>query len=141
MTARIGPGRANPEEVVPLWKYWSQFGLDLPGVTIHGWWEDTPAIRTSDEQVKATCFLKPPSPSHAKQPILVALGNFGNVTQKVTLTGTSEIVGGLLGPMVARRIDGFQPFARFGPADSILVEAKHGWLLEIDVTPVVGTRS
>ena len=90
MTARVGPDRANPEEVVPLWSYWTSWGLGQEGVTMHGWWDDEPVITTGDEQVKATSFLKE-ADSAGSVRMLVALGNFGNVTRSVRLTAGGEL--------------------------------------------------
>jgi hypothetical protein len=143
MTARIGPDRANPEEVVPLWKYWAQWGLDSAGVTMHGWWEDEPAVRTSDDQVKATAFLKPPARGQeeaSSRSMLVAVGNFANESREVKLTGAPHLVGASLGAMVARHIDGFQPLRHFAATGAIHVEAKRGWLLEVDVAATRATR-
>jgi hypothetical protein len=136
MSARLqavpGEGTAmSPEmlETIPLWKYWDKVGIAES--LLVGWWEEeenTMALRTGQDDVKATLFLWPQSKS-SEPKALVALGNFRNESVTVQLRGVA-VAGRRL---IADPIEAFQPGREWPAAQAISIDPKRGWLLRVGV--------
>ena len=125
MTARGTTGlgssidSANALEVYPLWDYFREH--ELEDATLSGWWDDVPAVTVGGaDSVKATAFIQRDNRSG-----VIAVGNFGNTSATVTLSG-ALIAGKTL---IAGFIEAFQPAMSFAPGAEIQVTAKRGWLL------------
>ena len=84
-------------------------------------------------QVKATVWRRNATASDsddtaALTTLVVALGNFGELDTTVTLKGAVLRGRGLR----AVAVEGFQPARTFGVGEAVPVQAKRGWLLELE---------
>lgn len=91
MTSRIcAPNLKSNEEVVEgmaVQNYWQS--MFLGERLMAGWWDDEPVVQTSDDEVKATAWLRRTNAtgSGAATPAtVIALGNFRNESVNVSIT-------------------------------------------------------
>ena len=107
-----------------VWKIWDEFGIS--DAVILGFWEEHPAVTTSDETVQVTAYCK-------KGKTLLSIGNYSDETKTVYLKIDWAQLG--LDPksvkLVAPEIPGFQEAARWTTDDSIKVNPRKGWLIYI----------
>ena len=89
-----------------------------------GFWEDTPAVTTSDKDVKVTAYV-----NNGKT--LLSIGNYSGTKKQVKLTIDWKQLG--LDPssvrMVAPAVTDFQEAQEFTPGTPIPVDPKRGWLI------------
>ena len=108
----------------PVWKIWDEFGI--ADATMLGFWEEKPAVSTSDEAVKVTAYRKPGQ-------VLLSMGNYSDTTRTVSLSPDWRQLG--LDPqqarLVAPAIDGFQEAGTWEVGDRITVLPRKGWLIYI----------
>ncbi len=74
-TARYSP-TSDIKSPVPIWKLWELFGIK--DAEMLGYWQENNPVKTSDEQIKATVYLK-------DDKMLVALGNFDNTERSTRI--------------------------------------------------------
>lgn len=112
---------------VPVWHLWDEFGIDE--ATMLGYWEPNCPVKTSDEDVKATAYVK-------KGKTLVSVGNYATEPKDVTLDFDWKALG--LDPakarLVAPEIKDFQPSATWKPGDTLTVPSKKGFLIYVEET-------
>ena len=89
-----------------------------------GFWEENPAVTTSDKEVKVTAYVN-------KGETLLSIGNYSSTKKQVKLNIDWKQLG--LNPssvrMQAPDITDFQKAREFTPADPIPVDPKRGWLI------------
>lgn len=109
----------NPRYV---WKLWDDFGI--MDAQMIGFWEENPAVTTSDKEVKVTAYVN-------KGKTLLSIGNYSSTKKQVKLNIDWKQLG--LNPssvrMQAPDITDFQKAREFTPADPIPVDPKRGWLI------------
>ena len=110
----------------PMWKIWKEFGIE--DARMSGYWdEDCPVSVITQEDVKATAFVK-------KGKVMIAIGNFGNKDCEVKLQfdwkklKLSAGKAKLYAPEIVR----FQKQRSFGLSEAIPVQAKKGWVLILE---------
>ena len=110
---------------VPVWKLWKEFGIE--DATMIGWWDEKPAVETSDPEVKATAFV-------LKGRVLVAVGNFSGDEKNVTLTFDWKRLGLKEGKVNARipEVENFQTEAAYDFASPLVIPSKQGNLIWIE---------
>ncbi len=110
----------------PVWEIWDSFGIHDSKMI--GFWEDTPLVRSSNSEVKATAYVK-------EHQILIALGSWASEKTSTTLTLDWDLLG-VSRPdhtqWVAPKIQDFQVQQTFPLNDPIEIEPKKGWLLLLD---------
>lgn len=108
----------------PVWKIWDEFGI--ADAIMLGFWEEHPAVGTTDEAVKVTAYRKTGK-------VLLSVGNYSDEVKKVKLTIDWSQLG--LNPkevkLVAPEITDMQQAGEWGTEDEISVEPRKGWLLYI----------
>lgn len=108
----------------PVWKIWDEFGI--ADATMLGFWEEHPAVGTTDEAVKVTAYRKTGK-------VLLSVGNYSDEVKKVKLTIDWSQLG--LNPkevkLVAPEIPDMQQAGEWGTEDEISVEPRKGCLLYI----------
>jgi hypothetical protein len=114
--------KADPR---PVWKIWDEFRID--DAKMVGFWEDEPAVKTGNDEVKATTYLKDGK-------ALISLGNFSEKEQVVKLSIDWKRIG--INPQNAKfkypEIKDFQPGKLVGINEEIVIEPKKGWLIIIE---------
>lgn len=107
-----------------VWKIWDEFGI--ANATMLGFWEEKPAVSTSDEAVKVTAYRKPGR-------VLLSIGNYSDTIRTVTLIPDWMQLG--LDPqqvkLVAPVINGFQKAGVWEVGDRITVLPRKGWLIYV----------
>jgi hypothetical protein len=105
-----------------IWKIWDDFGIRQS--RMEGFWEDSPAITTSDAEVKVTTYRKEGS-------TLIAIGNFSDELRTVSL----KIDFAKLGlekdkvMLYAPAIENFQEEKQWRREDEIPVVGRRGWVI------------
>jgi hypothetical protein len=121
MTARYYSG-ADPKHI---WKLWDDFGI--ADAKMLGYWNPACPVRADHPDVLATAYVKPGR-------ALISLASWAKETVRCHLQIDWKALG--LDPANARltapAIPGFQPQARFTPAEAISVEPGRGWLLLLE---------
>ena len=116
--------RGEETSPVPVWKLWDEFGIK--DARMVGYWDTECPVRTSDQDVKATAYVKDGS-------TLVSIGNFSDRDKNVRLSIDFKALG--LDPAFAKitapSVKNFQEERAFKPGEIIPVKAKQGWLLLI----------
>ena len=91
-----------------------------------GWWDETCPVTTSDDEVKATSFVK-------KDGTLVAIGNFSTEDKTITIDIDWKAIR--LNPdkasCILPEIEDFQSEGTYLPEGTITIPAKKGVLMEI----------
>jgi hypothetical protein len=121
MTNRLPWSGNNPAR---LWKVWDEFGIAEAKMT--GYWADTCPVRTSNDKVPATAYVKPGK-------TLVALASWAKEPTGIRLLLDWKSLGLRADKAVihAPAIPEFQDEAVFKPGDTIPVAPGKGWLLII----------
>lgn len=113
----------------PVWKVWDEFGIE--DATMLGFWENQPAVSSSDRDVKVTAYRKPGK-------VLISIGNYSDETKEVTLEFDWRQLG--LNPdnitMIAPEIKDMQPAAQWSIDGSVRIEPRKGWLIYLDTESV-----
>ncbi len=106
----------------PIWKIWDHFGIHDSRMV--GFWENTPIVTTNNKDVKATAYLK-------KDSLLISLGNFSDVEQKINLKIDWEKTGINASnvQMTCPEIEDFQPHTQFKLNESITIQPRKGWII------------
>jgi hypothetical protein len=121
MTNRLPWSGNNPAR---LWKIWDEFGI--AGAKMIGYWADACPVKTDNENVRATAYIKPGK-------TMVALASWAKARTEIIPMIDWKALG--LDPrkavLRAPAIPDFQDAAVFKPGDSIPVEPAKGWLLII----------
>ena len=111
----------NPD---PIWRFWDQFGIAQSKMV--GYWEPSCPVRTDQESVKATAYVR-------KDKVLIAIGNFGDKESKVKLKIDWTSLG--INPnkvrLVIPKIQYFQDSASLQLDAPISVPSKKGWLIVV----------
>ncbi len=110
---------------MPVWKLWNEFGIE--DAKMIGWWDELSAVAASDEEVKATAFVR-------KGRALVAVGNFSAEEKTVTLTFNWKRLGLRPGKIRARMpaVENFQPEKAYDPSAPLTIPAKKGFLIWLE---------
>ena len=106
----------------PVWKIWDEFGIEDSKML--GFWENHPAVSSSDKDVKVTAYRKPGK-------VLLSIGNYSDETKEVTLNFDWEQLG-LASPnitLVAPEVKDMQPSSQWETDDLIRVQPRKGWLI------------
>ncbi|WP_075557137.1 glycoside hydrolase domain-containing protein [Parabacteroides timonensis] len=107
-----------------IWQLWDDF--NIMDAQMVGFWEDTPAVTTSDKDVKVTAYVN-------KGKTLLSIGNYSGTKKQVKLAIDWKQLG--LDPssvrMVAPAVTDFQEAQEFAPGDPIPVDPKRGWLIVV----------
>ena len=107
-----------------VWKVWDSFGI--ADATMLGFWEEHPAVSTSDEAVKVTAYRKPGK-------TLLSIGNYSDEVKSVKLSINWEQLG--LDPqqvkLVAPEIQDMQEADEWNIDDPISTAPRKGWLIYI----------
>ncbi len=121
MTNRLPWSGDNPAR---LWKVWDEFGI--ADSKMIGYWADSCPIKTGNERVRATAYIKPGR-------TMVALASWARERTEVIPLMDWKALG--LDPntavLRAPAIPNFQAAAVFEPGQAIPVEPGKGWLLII----------
>jgi hypothetical protein len=114
--------KADPR---PVWKIWDDFGINESKMV--GFWEDEPMVKTGNNDVKATTYLKDGK-------ALISLGNYSEKVQSVKLSIDWKKIG--IEPRNAKfrcpEIKDFQTEKLIEATDEIVIEPKKGWLIIIE---------
>jgi hypothetical protein len=114
--------KADPR---PVWKIWDEFGINESKMV--GFWDDEPVIKTGNNDVKATTYLKDGK-------ALISLGNYSEKEQIVKLSVDWKKIG--IEPRNAKfrcpEIKDFQPERLIKANDEIVIEPKKGWLILVE---------
>lgn len=106
----------------PVWKIWDEFGIEDSKML--GFWDNYPAVTSSDKDVKVTAYRKPGK-------VLLSIGNYSDEVKEVTLNFDWEQLG--LNPenitLVAPDIKDMQPASQWNINESIRVLPRKGWLI------------
>lgn len=109
----------------PVWKVWDEFGI--ADATMLGFWEQQPAVTTSDEAVKVTAYRK-------QGRVLLSVGNYSDEVKTVSLKMDWEQLG--LNPnevrLEAPAIKDMQKAASWNMDDEISIAPRQGWLIYIE---------
>ena len=110
---------------VPVWKLWNEFGIE--DAKMIGWWDELSAVAASDEEVKATAFVR-------KGRALVAVGNFSAEEKTVTLSFNWKRLGLRANKIRARMpaVENFQPEKAYDPSAPLTIPAKKGFLIWLE---------
>ncbi|MGQ9610882.1 MAG: glycoside hydrolase domain-containing protein [bacterium] len=121
MTNRLGWG-GDPRNI---WKVWDDFGIQESKMI--GYWDETCPIKTSDDNVLATVYLK-------EKKALVSLASWSDKLTYIRLNVNWQTLGidQEKAKLTAPEIPGFQSFATFYENDTIPVEPGKGWLIFIE---------
>lgn len=121
MTYRFSSRGHDPKYI---WDFWNEFGIS--DAKMVGFWEDNPAVTTSDFDVKATAFIKDGK-------TLVSIGNYSVKSKNVRLNIDWEQLG--LDPekvkMSAPAIKEYQDAKEFEVGKPVEIPAKEGWMIVI----------
>lgn len=108
----------------PIWKVWDDFGMQ--GSSMIGYWSDNCPVKTNNDKVLATVYLK-------KGISLIALASWSDKDESVQLQIDWKKIG--IDPAKARitapAVTNFQPSASFQPYDPVPVSKRKGWMLII----------
>lgn len=108
----------------PVWKVWDEFGI--ADATMLGFWEQEPAVTTSDEAVKVTAYRK-------QGRVLLSVGNYSDEVKTVSLKVDWEQLR--LNPLqvrlIAPDIKDIQEANEWKVGDEIRIEPRKGWLIYI----------
>ena len=89
-----------------------------------GFWENYPAVTSSDKDVKITAYRKPGK-------VLLSIGNYSDEVKEVTLNFDWKQLG--LShkniTLVAPEVKDMQPASQWNINDDIRVEPRKGWLI------------
>ncbi len=107
-----------------VWRIWDEFGI--ADADVLGFWENNPAVTTSDEAVKVTVYRKPDQ-------ALFSVGNYSDEVKTVRLNLDWEQLGLESGKvkLVAPEIPGFQSAGEWAVSDEISVRPRKGRLIYI----------
>lgn len=107
-----------------VWKIWDDFGI--ADATMLGFWDEKPAVTTSDAAVKVTAYRKPGG-------VLLSVGNYSDEVKTATLRLDWAQLG--LNPqqaaLVAPAIKGFQEGGTWKTTDAISVQPRKGYLIYV----------
>lgn len=107
-----------------IWKIWDEFGI--AEATMMGFWNERPAVTTSEEVVKVTAYCKP-------EKALLSVGNYSDQAKTVSLNIDWKQLK--LDPkqvkLVAPSIDGFQEGCTWKVEDPITVFPRKGLLIYV----------
>ena len=107
-----------------VWKVWDSFGI--ADAAMLGFWEEHPAVSTSDEAVKVTAYRKPGK-------VLLSLGNYSDEVKTVKLNIDWEQTG--LDPqqvkLMAPGIPDMQQATEWDINAPIVTAPRKGWLIYI----------
>jgi hypothetical protein len=116
---------AGTHTAVPMWKLWKEFGIEEAQMI--GWWDGQCPIIPSDDEVKATAYVR-------SDRVLVAIGNFANEPKTVTLDFNWKRLR--MQPdkvrMIFPPVEDFQQEGTYSPGDAITINAKEGRLIIIE---------
>ena len=122
MTNRLGWTGPSPD---PLWKFWD--AVRIQDMEMTGYWDERTPVRCSSDSVKVTVYRD------ASMTVL-ALGNWGNTAQTVTLDldmrsfGWSRMPASFMVPAIA----GFQPGSTLSSLRQVVVPGGEGRLIVVD---------
>ena len=108
----------------PVWRIWDEFGIEDSKML--GFWENHPAVSSSDNDVKVTAYRKAGK-------VLLSIGNYSDEVKEVTLHFDWEQLG-LTSEnitLVAPEVKDMQPAAQWNLGDSISVQPRKGWLIYV----------
>lgn len=105
-----------------VWKIWDSFGI--AEATMLGFWEEHPAVSTSDEAVKVTVYRKP-------EKVLLSLGNYSDEVKTVKLNIDWKQIG--LNPQKAKltapEIPDMQQAHEWNVDTPIVTAPRKGWII------------
>lgn len=109
----------------PVWKIWDEFGIEDSKML--GFWENNPAVTSSDANVKVTTYKK-------EGKILLSIGNYSDEVKDVTLNFDWKQLG--ITPenktLVAPEVKDMQPASKWNLDGSIRVQPRKGWLIFVE---------
>jgi hypothetical protein len=106
----------------PVWEIWDEFGI--ADAVMLGFWEQYPAVTTSDEAVKVTAYRK-------QGRTLLSIGNYSDEVKTVRLKVDWEQLGldSQKARLTAPEIKDMQPAHEWAANDEISIEPRKGWLI------------
>lgn len=106
----------------PVWKVWDKFGIE--DAKMLGFWENNPAVSSSDRDVKVTAYKK-------EGKVLLSIGNYSDEVKEVTLDFDWKQLGLNHENMtlVAPEVKDMQPASQWNLHESISVQPRKGWLI------------
>lgn len=108
-----------------IWKIWDEFGI--ANAEILGFWEEKPAVTTTDSVVKATAYKKPGR-------TLLSIGNYSDEAKTVQLNIDWAQLG--LDPQKVRftapQVPHMQEAKEWKKGETIQMEPRKGWLIYIE---------
>jgi len=118
-TNRHSTSQSSP---VPIWKLWKEFGIE--DSDMKGWWDDNCPVVTSDEDVKASSFIRNGS-------ALVSIGNFSEEDKAITLDIDWKALGIRKNKAVCTipEIENFQSAGIYTPGTRVSIPAKKGLVI------------
>ncbi|MFT4153650.1 glycoside hydrolase domain-containing protein [Parafilimonas sp.] len=124
MSSRLGWSTENIIcDPKPLWKVWDEFGI--ADAKMHGYWDKSNPVTTSDSSVLATSYIK-------KDSILIAIAGWNKKNVDVYIHIDAAKLGWQHGEvMLAPAIDNYRPQRTFNINNPLTVEPGKGWLLII----------
>lgn len=109
----------------PVWKVWDTFGI--ADATMLGFWEEHPAVTTTDAAVKVTAYRK-------SERVLLSLGNYSDEPKTVRLNIDWEQLK--MNPKqvkcIAPAIQDMQEAKEWNVNEPITVAPRKGWLIYIE---------
>ena len=120
MTSRL-PWAGDPR---PIWKVWDEFGME--GSRMIGYWVEKNPVRTDQDSVLATLYVK-------KGSALLALASWASARRDVRLLidWTSLGIDPRTAAITAPEVENFQPGREFALDEPVPVEPGKGWMLLI----------
>lgn len=106
----------------PVWKIWDEFGV--ADAAMFGFWEQNPAVSTSDHAVKVTAYCK-------QGRTLLSIGNYSDETKTICLSidwsqlglDSQKVI------LIAPEVKDMQPAHEWQINDEIRIEPRKGWLI------------
>ncbi len=120
-TTRLGCSAHSP---APVWKIWKEFGIE--DARMCGYWDKQCPITTSDDEVKATAYLRDGK-------ALISIGNFSESNKDITLHFDWKGLGIKKEKATFKfpEVEDFQPAGTYAEGETIHLPAKEGRFLLI----------
>lgn len=108
----------------PIWKVWDEFGI--AGSEMIGYWVSNPPVKTGNENIVATTYLKP-----GKALISIASWSSSDTSVHLEIDWKKLDINPQKATISAPFVENFQKAHQFKTGEAIPVEKNKGWLLII----------
>jgi hypothetical protein len=109
----------------PIWNLWGSFGIE--SAEMIGWWNDAAVVKTKNDAVFATAYVKPGK-------CLIAVASWSKKDEELKLEMDWAKLGmdSARAKLTAPALDGMQPLQHFSPGQTLNVTAGKGYLLLLE---------